>query len=47
MDPGAIRVQELTAKGGAVFAVAAVCLLLGLSLNHMIFPGGDAYDEYY
>lgn len=33
VDPGAIRLQELAAKGGAVFAMAAVCLLLGLSLK--------------
>lgn len=43
MDPGAIRLQELAAKGGAVFAMAAVCLLLGISLKNKIFMGDVDY----
>ncbi|CAM9280564.1 unnamed protein product [Laminaria digitata] len=42
VDPGAIRLQELTAKGGAVFSMATICLLLGLNLKRTMFPDGNA-----
>lgn len=39
VDPGAIRLQELTAKAGAVFAMATVCLLVGLIVKNTVYLG--------
>eukprot|EP00904_Undaria_pinnatifida_P009798 jgi/Undpi1/5949/HiC_scaffold_2.g01223.m1 len=41
IDPGDIRLQELTAKGGSILAMAAVCLLLGASVKDKIILGNE------